>query len=265
MATLVLFHAHPDDESISTGGTAARAAAEGHRVVLVVATGGEHGEVPDDLAEGESLADRRRAEVEASAAVLGIARVVWLGYKDSGMTGWVQNDAEGAFVRAPLDEAAERLAYVLREEGAEVLTTYDWHGVYGHPDHIKVHEVGRRAAQLAGTPRVYQATFNRDAMKRFMSSVRESGAMREEDGFDPDGPADDGNPFGSPESDITTSVDVSAYVASKRASILCHRSQVTDSGMFLSMPPEVFAVAFGTESFIREGGLPDGGETWLFA
>ena len=265
MATLVLFHAHPDDESMTTGGTAARAVQEGHRVVLVVATGGEYGEVPDDLADGETLADRRRAETNASAAALGISRVAWLGYEDSGMTGWEQNGADGSFASAPLDEAAERLATILRGEQADVLTTYDWHGNYGHPDHVKVHHVGHRAAVLAGTPEVYEATFNRDAMKRFMAASQETGMMREEDGFDPDGPADDGNPFGTPEAELTTTVDVSAYVDSKRASILCHRSQVTDSGMFLSMPPEVFATVFGTEWFIHKGSPAGAHKTWLFA
>ena len=110
MGTLVCLHAHPDDESISTGGTIARAVAEGHRVVLVVATNGDFGEVPDDLAPGETLVDRRRKETEASAAVLGLHRVAWLGYADSGMTGWEQNTLPNAFLQAPLEEAAERLA-----------------------------------------------------------------------------------------------------------------------------------------------------------
>ena len=103
MSTLVVFHAHPDDEAIVTGGSMARAHAEGHRVVLVVATNGEHGEVPDDLADGETLADRRRAETARSAAALGIDEVLWLGYADSGMTGWEANANEQSFFRAPLD------------------------------------------------------------------------------------------------------------------------------------------------------------------
>eukprot|EP01041_Mallomonas_annulata_P034928 gene34928-57791_t len=93
----------------------ARAVEEGHRVVLVVATNGDHGEVPDDLAPGETLVDRRRAETAKSAEVLGIHRVAWLDYADSGMTGWAQNDHEHSFHQAPLDEAAERLAAILRE------------------------------------------------------------------------------------------------------------------------------------------------------
>src|SRR5262245_28277090 len=141
MGTLVCFHAHPDDETMTTGGSMARAHAEGHRVVLVVATNGEHGEVPDDLGD-ETLVVRRRAETDASAAELGADRVAWLGYTDSGMTGWDQNADPASFMQAPLQEAAERLAGVLREEAATVLTIYDWHGNYGHPDHIKVHQVG---------------------------------------------------------------------------------------------------------------------------
>ena len=138
----------PDDEASSTGGTIARAAAEGHRVVLVVGTNGDHGEVPDDLAPGETLVDRRRKELQASADLLGVARVVWLGYADSGMTGWEQNADPASFHLADLDEAAGRLADVLREESADILTTYDWHGGYGHPDHVKVHHVGVRAGEM---------------------------------------------------------------------------------------------------------------------
>ncbi|MET0460940.1 MAG: PIG-L family deacetylase, partial [Ilumatobacteraceae bacterium] len=124
MATIVFVHAHPDDEASSTAGSMARAAAEGHRVVLVVCTNGEHGEVPDDLRPGETLVDRRRAEVAVSAAVLGVARVEWLGYQDSGMNGWAQNDDAASFWRADVDEAAERLAAVLRDEQADVVVVY---------------------------------------------------------------------------------------------------------------------------------------------
>jgi LmbE family N-acetylglucosaminyl deacetylase len=147
MATLVAFHAHPDDECIATGGVMAKAAEEGHRVVLVVATRGEHGEVADGfLADGETLAERRVQETHASAAALGVHRVEFLGYVDSGMMGTPENDLPGSFWTADVDEAAERLAAILREEGADVLTCYDEIGGYGHPDHIQVHRVGLRAA-----------------------------------------------------------------------------------------------------------------------
>jgi len=266
MGTLVCFHAHPDDESISTGGSMARAVAEGHRVVLVVATNGDHGESPDDLAEGETLVDRRRAETAQSATVLGVARLEFLDYADSGMTGWDQNQHPRSFLRAPVDEAAGALATILREEAADVLTTYDWHGNYGHPDHIKVHTVGHRAAELAGTPAVFESTMNRDAMKRFFDMAREQGEASGPDGedWDPDAPADDGNPFGTPVSELTHMVDVSEFVAAKRASIRCHKSQITDAGFFSSMPDEQFAMAFGTEWYIRKGAAHPVREGWLF-
>ena len=116
MATLVFVHAHPDDEASQTAGSMARAVAEGHRVVVVYATNGDHGDRPDDLAAGETLVDRRRVEATRSNEVIGTHRVVWLGYADSGMSGWDQNDHEASFARADVEEAAGRLAEVLREE-----------------------------------------------------------------------------------------------------------------------------------------------------
>ena len=268
MGTLVCFHAHPDDESISTGGSIARASAEGHRVVLVVATNGDHGEVPDDLTPGETLVDRRKAETARSAEVLGVHRLVWLGYADSGMTGWPQNEHPEAFWQATVDDAAERLAAVLREEAADVLTVYDWHGNYGHPDHIQVHRVGHRAAELAGTPRVFEATMNRDHIVRMMAMAREmglgDGAAGPEDDFDPAGPADDGNPFGMSEDELTHAVEVAEWLHLKRASMRCHGSQISDSSFFLEMPDEAFAGSFGTEWFIERGAEPGLRTGWLF-
>lgn len=261
MGVLVAFHAHPDDESISTGGSLARASAEGHRVVLVVATNGDYGEKPDDLGDGETLVDRRRAETASSAEVLGIHRVAWLDYKDSGMTGWDQNNDPASFWQAPLDEAAGKLAAILIEENADVLTVYDWHGNYGHPDHIQIHRVGHRAAEIAGTPRVFEATMNRTQMAEYHAKVLAEGG---EVDWDPNGPADDGNPMGSLEDEITHAVDVTDFVARKRASISCHRSQVSDAGFFMAMPEAEFAMAFGTEWFIdpRAGHSLRNG--WLF-
>ena len=263
MATLLCFHAHPDDEAIATGGTMARAAAEGHRVVLVVATGGEYGETPDDLADGETLADRRAAETTASAEALGIQVVHFLGYADSGMTGWEQNQRPEALMNAPVDEAAERLAAILRSENVDVLTHYDWHGNYGHPDHIAVHQVGRRAAEIAGTPYVYQATMNRDHMKRLMEAARAGGAQVPDFGDDDAPGTDDGNPFGMPEAELTTAVDVAAFIGQKRASMKAHRSQISDSSFFMEMPEEIFAMSFGTEWFIREQHPAGISENWL--
>lgn len=248
MTTIVFLHAHPDDEASQTSGSMARASAEGHRVVLVFATGGEHGEVPEDLGPGETLLDRRRAEALASAQVLGVARIAWLGYVDSGMAGWPQNEHEEAFAAAHLDGAAARLAAVLDEEDADVLVGYDWHGGYGHPDHVQVHRVVHRAADLAARrPRLLEASMNRDAVRAFMDLARQAGQQA----FDPDAPMDDGNPLGTPQAELSWEVDVAAYVDRKRAALACHASQVTDIGGFLEIPPETFAQAFGREYFIE--------------
>ncbi|MEY2626897.1 MAG: hypothetical protein RJB08_656 [Actinomycetota bacterium] len=263
MATLVFFHAHPDDEAIATGGTMVRAARDGHTVVLVVATGGEHGEVPADLAPGETLADRRRRETEQSCAVLGVTHLEWLGYRDSGMTGWEQNGHDGAFIGASIDEAAERLAAILRKHDASVLTVYDWHGNYGHPDHIQVHRVGHRAAEIVGVAHVFEATMNRDAMRRMQDIAREAGLIGPDDGFDPDGPADDGNPMGLPEAELTHRVDVAEFVDLKRRAIESHKSQISDAGWFAQMPDEAFRAAFGSEWYRKLGDPGPVRDGWL--
>ncbi|WP_158887817.1 PIG-L family deacetylase [Amycolatopsis anabasis] len=259
MATLVSFHAHPDDECIGCGGVMRKAFEEGHRVVLVVATRGEHGEVPDGfLSDGEELWQRRVAETHASAEILGAKRVEFLGYTDSGMMGEPTNDLPGSFWTAPVEEAAERLAAILREEQADVLTIYDDNGGYGHPDHIQVHRVGVRAAELAGTPRVYQNTMNRDQMRRGQQEYAER-----------EGEADyelpDVEQFGKPESMITAAVDVTGYLEHKRNAMRAHASQISEQSFFLAMPDEAFRGAFGIEWFIREGQGPGITETDLLA
>ena len=121
--TLVAFHAHPDDEALLTSGTLARAAAEGHRVVVVVATDGDLGLTSSEYAADGRLGERRLEELRRSAGALGVARVVYLGYADSGLGPETHPDPPGRvrFVRAPLEEAASRLAQVLTEERDDVL------------------------------------------------------------------------------------------------------------------------------------------------
>ena len=258
--TLVTFHAHPDDEAIATGGIMARAAAEGHRVVLVVATRGEVGEVDDGfLAPGETLAERRAIETGRAAEALGVARVEFLGYTDSGMDGEPTNDAEGSFWSADVEEAATRLAAILDEERADVLTVYDERGGYGHPDHVQVHRVGVRAGELAGTPRVYESTLNRDHIQRLVAARPTDLAI----GDNAPDPSEFDN-MGSPESEITTTVDVRDFVDHKRAAMRAHASQISESSFFLQMPDEAFREAFGWECFIRRGGRPEAPETSVF-
>jgi LmbE family N-acetylglucosaminyl deacetylase len=248
MATAVFFHAHPDDEAIATGGTMARMAADGHRVVLITATGGELGEVPDGyLDPGETLAERRARELEAACAALGVARHEFLGYGDSGMDGEDSNNDPACFWQADVQEAAERLAAVLRAEGADVFTAYDERGNYGHPDHIQVHRVGLRAAELAGVARVFMATINRDYLLELMASADGVDLLATQE----ERPAVEN--LGVAEERITTAVDVSAFLDAKRRAMQAHGSQISETSFFLSMPAEAFASIWGTEWYIRVG------------
>jgi LmbE family N-acetylglucosaminyl deacetylase len=250
MATLVAFHAHPDDECLLQSGSLAKAVHDGHRVVVVYATRGEVGEAPDGLLEpGESLVERRMAEALRSAEALGVHRVAWLDYRDSGMMGTPDNDDPRCFWRADVEEAAARVAEILREESADVLTIYDENGNYGHPDHIQVHRVGSRAAELAGTPHVLEATISRAHVKAL---IAEAAAAGQQIGEPPDA-GDEPVVFGVPDEVITTVVDVGDFLDRKRAAIAAHASQVHDTGLFLAMPPEAFRAAMGTEFYIRRG------------
>jgi LmbE family N-acetylglucosaminyl deacetylase len=270
VATLVTFHAHPDDESIATGGVMAQAADAGHRVVLVVATRGEQGEpVPGVLADGEALWERRVEETLRSAEILGAERVEFLGYEDSGMMGEPTNDNRNCFWQADVEAAAEKLAAVLHEVDADVLTVYDDHGGYGHPDHIQVHRVGVRAAELAGVPRVFEATMNRTRIQQMVAEMREQAeqARTESPEGEPPLSADErraetasNDEFGTPEALITHAIDVTAYLERKRRSMEAHASQISDESFFLKMPPEAFATAFGTEWFIARGRRRGDGE-----
>ncbi len=268
--TIVAFHAHPDDEALLTAGTMARAAAEGHRVVLVLATDGGAGLAAAELSSDGGLGARRLQEARRSSEALGVARVEWLGYADSGSGPEPEPDVPGItrFCRAPVEEAAERLAAVLRTERADLLLSYDANGGYGHRDHVRVHEVGARAAEIAGTARVLEATVPRDTIVRAVRAL--SRVYRFPAEFDP-------SSFEraySARSEITHRVDVRRFARAKRASMRAHASQATGGGAtsvgdggqtgdrtlaaFLRIPRPVYDLVFGREWF-RDPALPPGG------
>ena len=267
MATAVFFHAHPDDEALSTGGTMLLASRAGHRVVLVCATDGSRGETPglDDgeAPDAEHLAKMREAELRRAAELLGVHRVVMLGYRDSGMAGDPANDDPECFWQADDAGAAQRLASILTHEQADLLTCYDANGTYGHPDHIKVHRVGVRAAALAGVDVVYEATLHRD---HFRSSMKKLMRMAAEAGLDPIGEQDqadfeaelDEGTVGVDGARITHHIDVRAALRAKRAAIRAHASQIPADSFFVALPDEAFELAFGTEWFIRRGAATGG-------
>ncbi len=245
MATVTFFHAHPDDEAIATGGTMASLAAAGHRVVLVTATGGELGEVPDGLLRpGETLGERRAAELAEAATVLGVSRQLFLGYHDSGMEGEDSNSRRDVFATADTDEAAGRLAAILEEEGSDVLVTYDEHGGYGHPDHVQVHVVGMAAADVAATPAVYLATMDRGFMVALRRQAAESGLLGEDN-------LEGADTMGEPSERITTELDVTPWIGAKREAMRAHASQISEDSFFLQMPDDVFRQVWGQEWFVR--------------
>ncbi len=229
------------------GGTMARAAAGGHKVVVVTATDGAVGEVEDGfLAPHETLEQRRAAELQEAARILGIEKAIQLGYRDSGMMGTADNEHPNCFWRAEVEEAAAKLAAILCEEAADVLTVYDSHGGYGHPDHIQVHRVGHAAANLAGVEWVYEVSMNRDRIK----AMRDMRPDPEEDLDDRDDRIDF-DKIGLPEAEITTAVDVADLLDTKRAAMAAHQSQIDEASWFLQLPPEAFLMSFGTEWFRR--------------
>jgi len=257
--TLVSFHAHPDDEALLTGGTLARAAAEGHRVVLVTATDGEAG-LSDGKRQHPPLRERRRVELGRAAASLGCARWELLEYDDSGWGAATGAGKNGSTPFSGLDpaEPAARLAEILREERADVLTVYDAQGGYGHPDHVQVHRVGVLAAELAGTAVVLEATVDRRRLQRVAS------VMRWLPGISHLVPPDR---FGSAylaRSELTHQVDVRRHLAAKRAALAAHASQaaggasVRTVALLLRLPRPVLGLALGREWFRERGRAPDG-------
>ncbi len=261
--TLVSFHAHPDDESLLTGGTLARAAAEGHRVVLVVATGGELGLAASGDGRGATLAATRLGELHEAARLLGCHRVVELGHADSGLH--AENLAANAFARTDVQEAAARLAEVLVEEQADVLTTYDANGGYGHPDHRQAHRVALRAAVLARTPVVLEATVPGDLYRRVLRVLRALGST-----IGRSAPLGTTQVFSDSRA-ITHRVDVRRHLVAKRAALAAHATQGRGGdgprvlAWILRLPSPVFSLAFGREWFIEHGRAPGAREGDIFA
>src|SRR3989441_6175312 len=175
MATLLLVHAHPDDEAVSTGGVMMKAKAHGHRVVLITATRGEVGEIynMDEAASRPRLGKIRTEELKTASEILDVDRLEFLGYRDSGMVDTSDNKDPRSFHQAKLAEAAGKLAVFIREERPDVVVTYAEDGVYGHPDHIKAHDVTDAALDIVeseGSPvrKLYYTAIPRSMMEEFV-------------------------------------------------------------------------------------------------
>jgi LmbE family N-acetylglucosaminyl deacetylase len=245
VATVVSFHAHADDVVLLTGGTIAWLAAEGHRVIIVVACDGMWAD----------QAAQQLEELRASAAILGAQEVVHLGYADSGHGPVLFEDPPGRtrFARADLEEAAEKLAALLTGEQADLLLSYDPQGFNGLRDHVRVHQVGARAAELAGV-RVAEATVPRELIARFAGSLVAFRLLTRHRLIEMRG-------YGTPRSAITHRVSVRRYAAQKQAALAVHRTPISGGGraarlyrVLAKSPPPVFRVVCGTEWFIEPGG-----------
>jgi LmbE family N-acetylglucosaminyl deacetylase len=230
--SVVVVHAHPDDEAIFTGATLRRLADRGARVVLVTATGGELG--TPRLPVGD-LTRTRRAELERAAEVLGVERLVLLGRRDSGLPGWEAGRDPRALVRSDLRALARALARLVEAERAEAVVSYDPDGVYGHPDHVAVHLLGSHAAALAGVTS-YEATVDREHLR--FAGPHVLGEAR------PD------RRYGRVTAEISTALAATpAELAAKREAMLAHASQIDPA--WLDDPS--FAETYELEWFLRRG------------
>lgn len=245
MPAIVFFHAHPDDEAIFTGGTIARLSDAGHRVVVVVATGGELG-YPEGGTGGGPLAAIRRNETEHAGSLLGVAQIYFLGYHDSGLAGDEANLAEGSFCTACPDDVARRLSEVLVAEGAATLVVYDEFGIYGHPDHVQVYRCGHLAAIAAGVATVYEATVDREYLHFVETHLVEEAILAGDLGLARSN-------IGVPSVMVTTTVPVAMVLDRKRAAMAAHGSQIPETTSALQIGPEQFAAVYGWEWYVRCG------------
>ena len=242
-STVLVLHAHPDDEAIFTGITLRRLADAGARVVLVTATAGELGESFVPLGPGETVGQRRIVELERAAAILGVARLVLLGRRDSGLPGWADAGHPRALARVDPGVTAAIVADLASAEGACALVHYDPQGIYGHPDHVMVHRVGTAAARLAGIPG-YQATVDREHL-HFTDPEAHlvRGAARAA------APSASGG-YGRVTAEISLAIAGTAdELAGKRAALAAHASQI--SGAMITRAD--FDDAYQLEWYLRDG------------
>ncbi len=295
--SLLLVHAHPDDESIQHAATMAKYVARGTRVTLVTCTLGEEGEVlVPELAHlasdrEDALGPQRKSELDAAMRELGVTDYRFLGgegrYRDSGMVWHADGHAiageevkEGTFWRADLLEAADHLVEVIREVRPQVLVTYDEFGGYGHPDHIQAHRVAMYGAQLAGVPsyrldlgepweiaKIYWGAMSESRMREGLRHLRNAGDTTSFGGMDPDGPLPR---FVTPDHLLSAVVDGNDYAEAKIRAMKAHATQIEVEGPFFALSNQVGNQIWGVEYFrlaVGEQGPTneDGLETDLFA
>jgi N-acetyl-1-D-myo-inositol-2-amino-2-deoxy-alpha-D-glucopyranoside deacetylase len=270
---LMLVHAHPDDESLWTGGTIARYAAQGYHVTVVTCTLGEEGEIiPDSLRElaadaADQLGGYRVGELRSACAALGITDHRYLGgigrWRDSGMAGSPANTRARAFAAGSVDEQVAELAAVLREVRPQVVVTYDAEGGYGHPDHIRAHDITLAAtATVPDVARVFYAVTSRRAVEEGVAELTRA----------------EGLPFRLPEpgelpvtedEQITTAVDVSGHLQAKLGALRAHATQISvwrggDGLASYALSNGIAQPVAEHEYYVLARGSADGAESDLF-
>lgn len=272
MSSIVFVHAHPDDESLTTGGTIARYTSEGAEVCVVICTDGSLGEIADDT-NAARLAEVRRKEVEEACRILGVKDLRLLGFKDSGMANTDGNKNPESFINQDLDEVTAKLTEIYRELKPDAVVTYNENGAYGHPDHIRTHQ-GAVAALDAGAdpayrpdlgpayevPNLYYTAFPRSLLIKFRDELRKSDV-----GIDPDElmPEEFVDILGTPDAQVTTSIEVSDFMDVKFAALEAHRTQRGTTEPFLALPENLKGQMFGTEFYMRVRPITGGPETDL--
>lgn len=255
--TLLIVHAHPDDESSSTGGVLAKYSSNGVRTVLTYCTRGEAGDIlnPDFVspAPGMSITDIRAIELKNALKVLDVNSVYFLGYRDSGMAGTPENDHPQAFARADLRKATARLVRIIRQVQPHVVVTYNEKGTYLHPDHIMANRITLRAFNVSGDSdyevgdrlepwqpiKLYYTAIPLERIRRMYSIIADRG---EKPGFDPE-------VLGTAEEKISAVIDVRKFLSRKLEALNCHQSQMNPNSIFRRMPDNVREEAMGYESF----------------
>jgi LmbE family N-acetylglucosaminyl deacetylase len=261
--TFLAVHAHPDDEASSTGGIYPLLHEQGVRTVLVTCTNGECGDALDgakpdaDHHDGDAVAEIRRVELDNAVKILGIDRLVRLGYRDSGMMGWPQNSDPDCFWAAEVSDAAKKLAEVIMQERPQVIVTYNEIGFYGHPDHIQANRITLAAlAMIDYEPTLYYNAVPDSVMAIYRARWEEEDRLkREEDEKNgvvraPEPEPEEPINMGTPDDQIGARVDVSSVNDRKYDALAAHVSQIADS-FWMKMGKEQFRQVMTNEWFFR--------------
>jgi LmbE family N-acetylglucosaminyl deacetylase len=249
LATMVCVHAHPDDEAFFGAGASAHYAALGHRVVLITCTRGQLGYDAlgrsGDMEGHDALQTEatRASELQRSAQTLGFARVVTLGYDDSGMMGWPQNKNPDAFINANADAVARTIASIFDEEDARVVVTYNENGFYGHPDHIQANAVTRRAIEFSSSvERLYYSVVPEGIMSSLVEKAEDQGLSMPAWVLDASTHVADDV--------VASTLDARDYVRVKHDAMAAHATQI-DNEDLVEMNDDLFSLLFSTEYYQR--------------